>query len=207
MSIMNDTRMSDAWIERAVKDNPIVLLESGNYRTCPVRLSFVNLFAKAKPVEDDKEGKYGSNLLFPPMANLDILRKAATECAKSKWGDQPPKLRSPFNEQGDKLKFGGYTEGGIYLSCNSQNRPTIVGARQQIITDEEKVYPGVWAICTINPFHYDQKVNKGIAFGLNSVMIIADDDNLGGGGEDVTKAFAGVKIDAGDVDADALFAR
>jgi hypothetical protein len=36
-------------------------------------------------------------------------------------------------------------------------------------------------------------------------MIVADDDNLGGGGENLADAFAGVKLDAGDVDADALF--
>ena len=36
-------------------------------------------------------------------------------------------------------------------------------------------------------------------------MIVADDHSLGSGGEDVSKAFANVKIDAGDVDADALF--
>ena len=48
-------------------------------------------------------------------------------------------------------------------------------------------------------------VNKGAAFGLQSVMLIADDKNLGGGAEDLSKAFAGVKIDAGDVDVSSLF--
>lgn len=205
MSMMNDTRMSDAWIKRAVEDNPIVLLESGNYRTCPVRLSFVNLFKRGKPVEVGQEGKYGANLLFPVDTNLSILKSAAAQAAKDKWGDKPPKLRSPFKDQGESLKWGGYTEGGIYLACNSTQKPTVVDTHQQIITDEARAYPGVWAICTIRPFTYDQKVNRGVAFGLQSVMIVADDESLGGGSEDISKAFANVKIDAGDVDADALF--
>jgi len=205
MTLMNDTRMSDAWIERAVKDNPIVLLESGNYRTCPVRLSFPNLFQKSRPIPPNPEGKFGANLIFPTNADLSVLKSAAAQCAKDKWGSTPPKLRSPFKDQDEMLKYAGYTEGGVYLACNSTQKPAIVDLKQQIITDETKVYPGVWAICTIRPFTYDQQVNKGVAFGLQSVMIIADDNSLGGGSEDVSKAFANVKIDAGDVDADALF--
>lgn len=205
MTLMNDTRMSDAWIERAVKDNPIVLLESGNYRTCPVRLSFPNLFQKSRPIPPNPEGKYGSNLIFPVNADLSILKSAAAQCAKDKWGASPPKLRSPFKDQGEMLKYAGYTEGGIYLACNSTQKPAVVDLKQSIITDETRAYPGVWAICTIRPFTYDQSVNKGVAFGLQSVMIVADDESLGGGSEDVSKAFANVKIDAGDVDADALF--
>jgi hypothetical protein len=104
------------------------------------------------------------------------------------------------------LKYDGYTEGGIYLSCNTDRKPPVVDVKGQVVTDEDRVYPGVWAICTIRPFAYDAKVNKGVAFGLQSVMLIADDKNLGGGGEDVSKAFAGVNIEAGDVDTSALFA-
>ena len=44
------TNMTPDWIARALKSNPCVLLESGNLRTCPVRLSFPNIFSRSKPI-------------------------------------------------------------------------------------------------------------------------------------------------------------
>ena len=55
-----------------------------------------------------------------------------------------------------------------------------VDARLAPIVDPNKVYPGVWAICTIRSFAYDKGVNRGVSFGLQAVMIVADDTNIGG---------------------------
>jgi hypothetical protein len=214
MPLMSDTRMTDEWIERAVRDNPIVLLDNGNYRTCPVRLSFPNLFEMSKPKRADIKPSYGANLLFPPCAILKPLQDAIVETLKEECPDalrakddkKYQKVKLPILDQADMLKYDGYTEGGKYIIATSKkNRPPVVDLRQQIITDEERVYPGVWAICTVRPFWYDAQVNKGVSFGLQSVMIVADDENLGGGGEDISTAFGGVKIDAGDVNTAELF--
>lgn len=200
------TNMTDEWIASVVAKNPIVLLESGNYRTCPVRLSFPNIFSRSKPIPPNPEGKFGANLLFPVCADLTLLKKVVEQVAKDKWGDKPPKLRSPFKDQEENLRYEGYVAGGIFLACNAHLKPSCIDAKGHVITDETAVYPGVWAVCTIRPFSYDKGVNKGVAFGLQSVMIVADDKNLGGSSEDVGKAFAGVQIDAGGVDTSSLFA-
>lgn len=211
---MADTNMTDAWLKSAIENNPIVLLESGNYRTCPVRLSFPNLFQRSKPIPPATEGSYGANLIFPVGTDFKVLEQGVVQVLKEKCPDalsEDPKKRvkvkNPFKDQGEMLKYDGYTEGGKFISATSrQNRPGLVDMKGVIITDETKVYPGVWAVCTIRPFWYDKGVNKGVSFGLQSVMIVADDRNLGGGGEDVAKAFAGVNIDAGSVDTSSLFA-
>lgn len=213
MKLMADSRMTDDWIEKAVAANPIVLLESGNYRTCPVRLSFPNLFERSKPIPPATEGSYGANLIFPVGVDRKLLETAVVEVLKDKCPDalsEDPKKRvkvkNPFKDQGEMLKYDGYVEGGWFISATSrQNKPALVDMKGAVITDTSKVYPGVWAVCTIRPFWYDKGVNKGVSFGLQSVMIVADDDNLGGGGEDLSKAFAGVNIDAGSVDTSALF--
>ena len=41
---MIDTNMTPDWVANAIKKNPCVLLDSGNIRTCPVRLSFPHLY-------------------------------------------------------------------------------------------------------------------------------------------------------------------
>lgn len=211
--LMANTRMSDDWIERAVKNNPITLLDNGNLRTCPVRLSFPNIFHMSKPKKADIAPSYGANLLFPTCADLKALQDAVVAVLKEKCPDalstdprKKEKVKLPFLDQDDMLKYDGYTEGGRYIIATSKtNKPMVVDSKLQIITDESRVYPGVWALCTVRPFWYDVGVNKGVSFGLQSVMVVADDDSLGGGAEDISKAFSGVNIDAGDVDADALF--
>jgi hypothetical protein len=217
--------MTDAWIEKVVKDNPCVLLPSGNIRTCPVRLSFVYLLGKSKPRQND-EGSYGANLLFPVCADLSLLEEEAKRVEHAKWPENDPKgpryeprkvtkVKSPFLDGADSLKYDGYHAGQTFLRCRTganatgeragTRKPVVVDAKQAPIVDPDLVYPGVWAVCTINPYAYAQPENKGVSFGLNTVMIVADDRRLAGGGpEDLTAAFGGLKIDS-NIDASGLF--
>jgi len=214
MTLMADTNMTDEWIKKACERNPIRVLDSGNILLCPTRGSFLNLFERSRPIPPATEGSYGGNLIFPTCADLSVLEKAVIEALKEKCPDalssdpkKRVKVKSPFKDQGDMLKYDGYVEGGKFISATSKkNRPVLVDARQQIVTDETLVYPGVWVVCTVRPFWYDKGVNKGVSFGLQSVMLVADDKNLGGGGGgNIAADFAGVNIDAGDVDTTGLF--
>ena len=214
MTLMADTNMTDEWIKKACERNPIRVLDSGNILLCPTRGSFLNLFERSRPIPPATEGSYGGNLIFPTCADLSVLEQAVVDVLKEKCPDalsadpkKRVKVKSPFKDQGDMLKYEGYVEGGKFISATSKkNRPTLVDARQQIVTDETLVYPGVWVVCTVRPFWYDKGVNKGVSFGLQSVMLVADDKNLGGGGGgNIAADFAGVNIDAGDVDTTGLF--
>lgn len=202
------TNMTPEWVAKVLKDFPFTILENGNLRTCPVRLSFPNLFKRSKPVPPNTEGKYGANLIIPIGADLTLLSQEAGNCARAKWPaigtPQAPKLKNPIKPQGEMLKYEGYIDGGFFITPIGDRQPPVVDQRMAPITDENRVYPGVWAICAIRPFAYDKGVNKGVSFGLQSVMIIADDKNLGGGGGNPAQDFAGVNISS-DVNPAAAF--
>jgi hypothetical protein len=202
------TNMTELWIANAVKLNPCVLLDSGNIRTCPVRLSFPNIFARSRPIPPNTEGKYGANLVFPIGADITLLQKAASEMAASKWPNagkpSGPKIKTPFKSQEDMVgRYDGYEAGGVYISATGDRQPQVYDARQQPVTDPERVYPGVWVVATIRPFAYDKGVNKGVSFGLQAIMLVADDKRLGGGGSSPAD-FGGIQLDAA-VSADGVF--
>jgi hypothetical protein len=187
---MRDTEKSADWIARMMKNNPCTDIGEGNFRTTICRLSFPNLFGRSKPIPPNTEGKYGANLLFPLDADIKLLRAAASAAAREKWGSNlPPKLKNPF-------KDSGYTPGAVYVIATAdKSRPLVLDPRNQPILDEDRVYPGVWAICVVRPFVYDKGVNKGVSFGLQGVMIVSDDKTLGGGRLDPNAAFGGVSVD------------
>ena len=205
---MNASDKHADWIARVVKDNPFTLLDNGNIRTCPVRLSFPNIFKPGKPIPPNTEGKYGANLIIPPIAETGLIVSEVRKAILAKWPTagtpQGPKLKSPFKKQNEMLKYEGYNEEGIFLTTIAGNKVPCVHQNMSPVVDESKVYPGVWAIVTIRPFVYDKGVNKGASFGLQSVMLVADDKNLGGGGSNPVADFAGVKFDS-SVNPSALF--
>lgn len=191
---------SAEWVAKQLAQLPCTFVEAtGNYRTCPVRISFPNLYTPRKNEESGKD-KYSLNLLFPVGADLSVLKKAASEKAAEKWpnaGKQGgPSLHTPFRDQGER-SYDGYTPGAIFLACYAERQPPVVDIRGVPIIEAEadkKVYPGAWALVTIRPFAFDAKMKKGVSFGLQSVMIIADDERLGGGGTNPAADFAGVNL-------------
>lgn len=219
--MMRDSRMPDDWIERAVADNPIVKIVdpktgqwSGNIRTCPVRLSyFNNALIVAHAGNNDNGGKntpmFEVQMLFPPCATAQIEAVMAPEVLAVEKARFPQNidpatgrsfgLHSPFRDQGEKRQYGGYTPGAIVITAKTQYKPQIVDSAGNPIVDESRAYPGVWALVSVNLFHYGispPRPKKGVSFGLQAVMLIADDNKLGGGAVDAKTQFVGVKIDA-----------
>lgn len=205
------TNMSAEWIASMIAANPCVVLESGNIRTCPVRLSFPHLFKPQAPMEDGGKSKYTATLLFPVGADLSVLKAAASKTALEKWPNAGqaggPTLHTPFRKQDEKLQFAGYEAGGFFITASGERRPPVVDVKTLPIVEEDKVYPGCWVIATIRPFTFDAKMKKGVSFGLQSIMKIADDVELGGGGSDPSKDFAGVSVGGmtNEVDPASLF--
>lgn len=215
------TRMPAQWLAEALRLNPVTACldangqPDGNFRTCPVRLSWINLFEPEKPKRQNDGtmsagGKFGTDLLFPVGADLSLLQNVAIQLAYQKKPEayvngQFYGIHLPFRDQAEKcMKAEGYMPGGIFFAVKSKFQPQVLmpgatGAdgrvQWQVVTDPKKVYPGVWAICTINPFWFDQGVKKGVSFGLQNVCIISDDQQFGGGGgRDAQRDFAGVQL-------------
>lgn len=208
------TNMNSAWIDKVVRDNPFTLLENGNIRTCPLRLSFFHGWKRAKPQKGDdgqlKEGKYGSVLIIPPSADVSLLGTIVRDTALAKWprAGQPdgPRLKpTPLHPQSEMAgRYDGFWNEGIFIRAIADRQPPIVDQRNAPITDENRAYSGAWAIVAIRAFTYDLAMSKGVSFGLQSVMIIADDQQLSGGGGNPAQDFAGVNISS-DVNPAAAF--
>lgn len=202
------TNMTPDWIASHLGKIPCTVLPDGNLRTCPVRLSFPHLFKPQKALEEGKADKFTATFLFPEGADLTLLKQKAADKAKEKWPDagtpSGPSLKSPFRDQADKQKFDGYVAGRTFITATAENRVPLMMPNGAPITDESKLYAGCWVLGLIRPFFYDQKVNKGVSFGLQGVIFIADDQNLGGGGVDTQAAVAGLEISQ-DVNPASLF--
>lgn len=218
---MKDSNMTDEWIKAQWARNPCKMLDNGDIRTGPVRLSYPYLLKPSKPTKDKPEGGYGAVLLFPPGVDLSVLKAEMQRVAKETWptAGTPggPKMFNPIRDQdldgdgdpGVSERKAGYEKGAMRIGANSNQKVVCVDARMSPIVDEARIYPGVWAICTLRcyPFGKDSKAKKrGPTFGLQAVMIVADDDSIGGAGAaNPNEAFAGVSIDPGDINADAAF--
>lgn len=222
------TRMTPQWIADAVRMNPVTPLldkegkPDGNFRTCPVRLDWIDLFEPEKPKKQkdgtmSAGGKYGATLIFPVGADVSLLEQAAINLAyqkKPEAYDQNTGLwhgvHMPFRDQREKcMQSEGYMPGGKFTATKTKFQPQILmpgpldpatGQVQWIeVKDPAKVYSGVWAICVVNAFWFDVGVKKGVSFGLQNVCLISDDQKLGGGGgtRDARKDFAGVSVAPG----------
>ena len=196
IDMADSTNMSPEWVKSVLSKYPCTVLESGDIRTCPVRLSFPWVFKKQEAMEEGGKPKYAATLLFPHGADLTVLRKAAEQTVREKWGEGAGKkftIHSPFRDQKDKAeRYDGYTPGAYFITSSSERKPPVVDTKRVPVVDEAKVYPGVWALVIVRPFAYEKKVKRGISFGLQSLMIFHDDVQLGGGAIDPETAFAGV---------------
>lgn len=221
MSQMRDSAKNAEWVERVVRENPMhkIMNEQtgawdGNIRTCPVRLSFFNnALHQAVGGKNDngteKRPTFEVQILFPPCATEQVnsvLRPAVADTERRMFPNNMGQdgrsfgLHSPFRDQAEKQNYAGFTPGGIFIRATTLYKPPVVDLNNNPIVDTEgRAYPGVWALVSINLFHYGispPQPKKGVSFGLQAVMIVADDNKLGGGAVDPKTQFKGVKIDS-----------
>lgn len=203
---MRDSIVGDNWIYDSCTAVPVQWVygedgqPTGDILTGPVRLAFDNLFTLPQATATMQNPKYGASLLFPPCADMSIFEGAAWDVMCKEFADYYDQqsgqfygLHSPFRDQAEKVKFGGFTPGSIFMTCTSKFQPPVVDLRYNPIVDQSKVYAGVWAICAVNPYSYKDPRKKGVGFGLQSVMIIGDDTRFGGGAPDPTKVMAAAR--------------
>jgi hypothetical protein len=167
------------------------------------RAAFISLF-RATSMKNadgsDSAPKFSIRAVFPPKADLSALKKEAQRAATEKWGDKIPKtLRNPFrlNEELDN-PIVGFGDDWVVMSfsANADRRPGIVDNKVQDIVDDVEVYAGAWYRAQVNAYAYDKAGNKGVAFGLQNVQKLREDDPLGSGRIPASKAFEPVDVPA-----------
>lgn len=207
------TTKSADWVRRVIAENPCRAIDGGNYVTCPVRFGFPNVDKAQPAMDDDGKPKYTLTPLFQAGSDISPLKQALAETAQAEWGSQLEQymaldnFHKPIKDQGSK-QYDGFTPGLPFFTASSERKPAVV--MQNMAPFTGRVYPGQWGILIVRPFAFNRRnkqgvvVKRGLSFGLQSVMIVADDTEFGGGSVDPHKAFAGVKIDA-DVNPSAMF--
>ena len=96
-------------------------------------------------------------------------------------------MKSPFRLQEERAKEvdgkrvlpAGHEEGAIFMNLRSTQRPGVVDQNVQDILDESQFYAGCIARASINAYAYDQKGNRGVAFGLANIQKVRDGEPLG----------------------------
>lgn len=203
---MKDSIVGDNWIYEMTQANPAAHVlndngqPTGNILSGPVRLMFSDLLVakpgnKKKPEGPDNPLKFQTTVLFNPWTDFTVMNEKLWEIARTEFaqfvaaGNDPVTgwpygINPPFLDQGAKAaQYQGYTPGLKYSALTSNFKPPVVDIRMNPIMDEARIYPGVWAILSMNAYASGKTAQKkGPRLGIQSVMIIADDTNCGGGG-------------------------
>lgn len=157
-------------------------------KTPRFRVSFPKVF-KAKVNKLSGKAEFSVVALFPKGADLSALEKAAEAVKEERWGKDkakwPKNLKSPFRDQGEKVREDGslpqgHEKGAIFMSFKSKDKPGVVDQNVQPIMEENVFYPGCWAIASVNAYAYDHAGNRGVSFGLNNVQKVGDGESFSG---------------------------
>jgi hypothetical protein len=141
---------------------------------------------------DPKKDRYSVTLLFDhknmdgsQKALLSAMKKAANDLAVEKFGvglgkrhESGKIVGSPFRASEEKPRH--YPEGMIFCKFSSKSAPNVVDRSKSPITEQSgDVYAGCWARLSYSVYKYDKSGNIGIAFGLNNLQKIGDDEPFG----------------------------
>ncbi len=157
--------------------------------TGKVRFSYVNIF-EPKASQGDGEEKYSVTLLIPKSdtSTLEKIRAAMTEArdnfvAKKGANALPAKPNHTLHD-GDGVRdsgdpYGPECKGCYVITVSSKQKPVIVDAFRNEITDAGEVYSGCYGRAAINFYGYNSNGKKGISAGLLSVQKLHDGEPFG----------------------------
>lgn len=217
MAFNENTRMTPQWIQKVWGEYPCAKNNQGEI-VFLARTAFCNVLERPKPGPDGKERAYGSVLLIPDLNliggapalkalddDYNALLKEFMPAALAN-PDLRSKLHNPIKKQGgfintkspDADLYDGFVPGRLCISANSsQSQPPVVDQNCAPIIDKSRVYSGCWVLAAVKGGWIKNPQNPGPTFYLQSLMVVADDNSLGGvGASNPSQTFAHVKLDA-----------
>lgn len=209
-TMLRDSDVGDAWIVEMYRANPVQFIvdpktgqPTTNILTGPVRLSFTDaLFTAQKKMKSNPDSPLGfyCSILFPPITDMILFQQEYHRIAAAEfpahwngagWGGLDPYARN----QAEKPQYAGYTPNCMFMNVSSNFKPAIVDSRMNPIVDQSQIYAGCWAILAVNCYASGKNTpRKGPRFGLQTIMKVADDTNLGGAAADPRLMFGNVKV-------------
>lgn len=157
--------------------------------TGKVRFSYCNIFEpKASP--NGGEPKYSVALLIPKSdtATVQKIMAAIKEardnfCAKNGASALPAQPNHTLHD-GDGVRdsgdpYGPECKGCYVITVSSKQKPVIVDAFRNEITDPGEVYSGCYGRASINFYGYNAQGKKGVSAGLLSIQKLSDGEPFG----------------------------
>ena len=157
--------------------------------TGKVRFSFCHVFEPQAPVGGG-EPKYSVTLIVPKSdaSTLSKFQAAIAEarekfCARNGAAALPAKPTHTLHD-GDGLRssgepYGPECHGCWVITVSSKQKPVIVDAFGNPITDAAEVYSGCFGRASINFYGYSQAGKKGISAGLLALQKLHDGEPFG----------------------------
>jgi hypothetical protein len=165
----------------------------------PALGSYVTVF-KPRAFEEGP-AKYSIVLLWDKAdkEKLKALSASVVEIATQAFGPtaldllKAGKLKNPLRD-GDTEKDDALYKGKYFLtaSANEDKQPAVVDKHLQPIFEESECYSGCTFRASVALFSFDKKGNKGVAVGLNNLMVVSKGPRLDGrkSAEDDFKEYA-----------------
>ena len=156
--------------------------KTDTYITCEGIITFAAIAKKWKDKDKkDDDGQYALSLIFPPDADLSVLKAAAEKAAKE--GGKAKGLKSPFLDAADKIDESRMPEGfdpkgyTMVRANTYTQRPGVMFANGTTVPEDEimdEVYNGRKARMSVRPKFYDQQGNKGVKFYLHNIQLLGE---------------------------------
>tara|TARA_R110000851_G_scaffold96792_2_gene209961 strand:- start:39767 stop:40312 length:546 start_codon:yes stop_codon:yes gene_type:complete len=149
-----------------------------------VRCSYVYIKEPRKS-EDGKDPKYSLQIIIPKNdPQLPKIKAAIKAAAQEKHGDsvKMTMLKLPLRD-GDTDREGEEYEGHLFINANSARKPGIVNRNNEPADQddmEEYCYSGAYFHASVNFYGYNFEGKKGVAAGLNNIMLRKKGDRLDG---------------------------
>ena len=163
--------------------------------------SFVTLVEPSRPPGTEAALKYSITIVLPKDDKFwKEIQKAIVDCAKEKFGKVPKGLKSPVKD-GDESDYGHEGMFTMTASAKEDRKPEVVMYPSlRPIIDVKEIYSGAIYMASIRPYAWSHAVGgKGVSFGLDNVMKMADGDPLDGRSK-ATDDFAAFASEASDVE-------
>ena len=154
-----------------------------------VLFSYVNIFEAQAP-QGGGDPKFSVTLLIPKSdtVTLNKIKEAMTEarenfCKRNGAAALPQKPNHTLHD-GDGVRdsgdpYGPECNGCYVITVSSKQKPVIVDAFRNDITDPGEVYSGCYGRAAINFYGYNSNGKKGISAGLLSIQKLHDGDPFG----------------------------
>jgi hypothetical protein len=160
--------------------------------------SYVTLY-EPRAANDDSSPKYGMSMVVPknidPKSSAGIsfeqLKRVIDMVAREKFGpnykDRRPAIKLPIRDgDADKPDKKEYAN-SFFFNCSSKRQPGVVDRNLKKIMSD-RVYSGNKYVVQVNVYPFDRKDSKGIALGLNNVLLAEMGERIDGR-QDAAEAF------------------